>query len=71
MYVFVCYFKFLFSLASLSPFLSLMLALSTLNGLLTFSRSVQHGIAAKMSNEYIVPISKEAPSHFSVQKLCK
>ena len=36
---------------------------------LTFKRSVQHGIAAKMSNEYIVPIKRADPSHLSAQKL--
>ena len=36
---------------------------------LTFKRSVQQGIAAKMSNEYIVPIKSADPSHLSAQKL--
>lgn len=36
---------------------------------LTFKRSVQQGIAAKMSNEYMVPIRSADPSHFSAQKL--
>lgn len=36
---------------------------------LTFNRSVQHGIAAKMSYEYIVPRTNEEPSHFWAQNL--
>lgn len=37
--------------------------------MLTFSRSVQQGIAAKMSYEYIVPRTSDEPSHFWAQNL--
>lgn len=37
---------------------------------LTLRRSVQHGMAAKMSYAYMVPSTSEEPSHFWAQNLC-
>lgn len=36
---------------------------------LTLSRSVQHGMAAKMSYAYMVPSTSKEPSHFWAQNL--
>lgn len=50
-------------------FLHLLFFSSAVYRSLTFKRSVQQGIAAKMSKEYIVPIKSADPSHLSAQKL--